>query len=69
VLKHPHVISARTHVRLDLQKVYVVNTDLAVTPDEPDFDKAAYDSLVRAARASLEQNPHYADVRLERVAR
>jgi hypothetical protein len=70
MLKHPNVISARAHVRLDhsgQRMIYVIKTDLALEPDDPDFDEASYSSLARAALLYLEQNPGYTEVRLERV--
>jgi hypothetical protein len=47
--------------------IYVIKTDLALERDDPDFDEASYKSLARAAQLYLEQNPGYAEVRLERV--
>ena len=66
-LDHPRAKTCWPTVRLDrgsLETVYVVETDLALSRDDPKFDAVAFDSLVEAARAYLAGHPNYDRVQL-----
>jgi hypothetical protein len=68
--KHPHALTCWPTVRLDhktLEMVYVIETDLAITPEASDYDERAFADFVEAARTYLKENPHYDSVRIERV--
>jgi hypothetical protein len=68
LMHHPNVKACWPTVRLDrgsLETLYVVETDLAIAPDDPAFDKEAFESLVAAAREYMAQHPHYHSVRPE----
>jgi hypothetical protein len=70
MFKHPHALTCWPTVRVDhntLEMVYVIETDLAITPDAPDYDERAFADFVEAMRTFLAENPHYESVRLERV--
>lgn len=67
MLKHPNAKTTWPTVRLDggtLETVYVVETDLALSRDDPNFDAVAFDSLVEAARAYLADHRNYDRVQL-----
>ena len=67
MLDHPNAITTWPTVRLDgraLETVYVIETDLALSQDDPAFDVAKFNSLVKAARAYLVAHPNYDRVEL-----
>jgi hypothetical protein len=47
--------------------VYVIETDLAVTPEDPAFDEAAFNSLAEAVRAHVAQSSLRDGIRFEQV--
>ena len=70
MLEHPNVLSTRPTVRWEHGRkvwVYVIETDLAVTPEDPAFDGAAFNSLAEAALAHLANRPHFDGIRFEQV--
>jgi hypothetical protein len=49
-------------VRLDhsaLETVYMIETDLALLPDDPAYDHEAFSSFVEAIRSYLADHPNY----------
>jgi hypothetical protein len=57
-------------VQLDrdrMETVYVIETDMAVTPDDPSYDAEAFAGFVEALRAYLEANPHNDCARVEPI--
>jgi hypothetical protein len=70
MFKHPHAVMCWPTVRVDrntLEMVYVIETDLAITPDAPDYDERAFADFVAAVRIYLNENPHYDSVRIDQV--
>jgi hypothetical protein len=62
VLEHPHVLATRPTRRWDsrdLKSIYVVETDLALSRNDPGFDLDAVQDLFVAARDYLDANPGY----------
>jgi len=47
---------------------YVIETDLAISPDDPDYDEGAFTGFVEAIRGYLAANLHYNSARVERVS-
>ena len=71
MFEHPHALTCWPTVRVDrttLGTVYVIETDLAVSPDDPDYDEEAFTEFVEAIRAYLAANLHYDSARVERVS-
>ena len=61
-MDHPNVRSCWTKVRLDLSAldtVFMIETDLALLPDDPAYDHKAFSSFVQAIRAYLADHPNY----------
>jgi hypothetical protein len=50
-----------------METVYVIETDLAVTPDDSNYNEEAFSGFIEAVRAYLEANPHYDCARLEPI--
>jgi hypothetical protein len=50
-----------------LETIYVVETDLALTPEDPEFDRKAFDDFVKVLRDYLVSHPHFTSVRLHRI--
>ena len=72
MIDHPNAKTVWPTVRFDtgnMEVVLIIETDLALTPENPDYDAAAFDSLVEAGRDFLTKNPNYDSVRLDRIAR
>jgi hypothetical protein len=70
MLEHPNILSTRPTVRWENGRrimVYVIETDLAVTPRDPAFDAAAFNTLAKEARARLACGPRFDDIRFEQV--
>ncbi len=57
LITHAHALSSWRTVRLDLQQgittILVVETDLALTPDDPEYDADAFNSLADTIREYL----------------
>jgi|GEM_PF-4697831 len=71
MLEHPNVLSTRPAVRWDHGRqviIYVIETDLAVSPEDPGYDEKALDSIAEAALARLPGCRNRACIRFERVA-
>ena len=61
-MDHPNVRSCWTKVRLDLSAldtVFMIETDLALLPDDPAYDHEAFSSFVQAIRAYLANHPNF----------
>jgi hypothetical protein len=70
VFEHPHALACWPTVQLDrnrMETVYVIETDLAVTPDDSNYNEEAFSGFIEAVRAYLEANPHYDCARLEPI--
>ena len=70
MLKHSHAKTCWSTVLLDagsLEMVYVIETDLALSQDDPDFDAKAFESLVQAVRGYIAEHPSYDSARLEQI--
>jgi hypothetical protein len=62
MFEHPHALTCWPTVRVDrntLEMVYVIETDLAISPDDPDYDEGAFTGFVEAIRGYLAANLHY----------
>ena len=58
MLSHPHVVRCHTKaVNNEGMRVCLIMTDLVLTPDQRDFDQAAYDNLMEAAQSYLAEHP------------
>ena len=61
-MDHPNVRSCWTKVRLDpsaLQTVYMIETDLALSRDDPSYDHDAFLGFMESIRAYLVDHPNY----------
>jgi hypothetical protein len=59
---HPSALTCWPKVRLDhiaLERVYVIETDLALLPDDPGYDHEAFSGFVEAIRVYLADHPNY----------
>ncbi|HXF54042.1 MAG TPA: hypothetical protein VNK52_07950 [Hyphomicrobiaceae bacterium] len=71
MLEHPNVLSTRPTVRWERDRqaiVYVIETDLAVSPEDPGYDQTALDNIAEAALARLPGCRNRACIRFERVS-
>ena|SRR6185503_168592 len=62
MLHHPNARTCWPKVRLDqaeMQTVFVIETDLALLPDDPAYDHEAFSTFVEAIRAYLADHPSY----------
>jgi hypothetical protein len=62
MLDHPNARTCWPKVRLDhneMQTVFVIETDLALLPDDPAYDHEAFSTFVEAIRAYLADHPSY----------
>ena len=62
LLEHPHVMATHPTMRWDsiqMTSLYIVETDLALSKDDPTYDKDAFEDLFVAAKGYLEANPTY----------
>ena len=69
-MQFPHVRSAKIIVEgdaNDLQEVLVVETDLAVTGLDPDFNEEAFSTLSTNLVEFMKANPRVDRVRVERT--
>ena len=60
-MDHPNARTCWTKVRLDLNAldtVFMIETDLALLPDDPAYDHEAFSSFVEAIRAYLANHPN-----------
>ena len=61
-MDHPNVRSCWTKVRLDpsaLETVFMIETDLALSPDDPAYDHDAFSGFMESIRAYLVDHPNY----------
>ena len=61
-MDHPNARTCWTKVRLDLstlETVYMVETDLALLPDDPAYDHEAFSGFMEAIRAYLVDHANY----------
>jgi hypothetical protein len=59
---HPNARTCWTKVRVDnsaLETVFMIETDLALLPDDPAYNYEAFSSFVEAIRAYLADHPNY----------
>ena len=62
LVDHPNARTCCTKVRLDLstlETVYMVETDLALLPDDPAYDHEAFSGFMEAIRAYLGDHANY----------
>jgi hypothetical protein len=62
MLDHPHVLVTRPAMRPDgigMKSIYVVETDLPLSKNDPAYDEDAVQDLFIAARDYLDANPRY----------
>ena len=62
MVDHPNARSCWSKVRLghtELETVCVIETDLALLPDDPAYDHEAFSGFVGAIRAYLADHPNY----------
>jgi hypothetical protein len=63
LIKHPHAKSSWIMVRIlrdrDMETVLVVETDLILKPDNPQYDAAAVDGLTDAVAAYVTNHAHF----------
>jgi hypothetical protein len=62
LLEHPHVLATRPTMRwdsMDMKSIYVVETDLALSKQDPTYDEDAFEDLFIAAKGYLKANPEY----------
>lgn len=62
LLEHPHVMATRPTMRLEsvgLKSIYVVETDLVLSRNDPSYDGDAVEDLFVAAKFYLDANPSY----------
>jgi hypothetical protein len=62
MLDHPNALTCWPKVHFDqrvLETVYVIETDLALLPDDPAYDHEAFSGFVEAIRAYLVDHPNY----------
>lgn len=67
MLEHPHVRATRPTLRwdsIDMKSIYVVETDLALSKNDPSYDGDAVQDLFFAARDYLEANPSYDSLKI-----
>jgi hypothetical protein len=73
LIEHDHALSSRRTVRLDLRSemktILVVETDLALTPEDPGFDLQAFDSLVDAIREYLKTHDYVDSADIQHISR
>jgi hypothetical protein len=61
-MDHPNARTCWTKVRIDLsamETVYIIETDLALLPDDPAYDHEGFSSFMEAIRAYLIDHPNY----------
>ena len=62
MLDHPNARTCWPKVRLDrseMQTIFVIETDLALLPDDPAYDHEAFSTFVAAIRAYMADHPSY----------
>jgi hypothetical protein len=62
MFEHPHVLAIHSTTRpgsIDMASIYVVETDLTLSRDDPAYDEDAVQDLFVAAKDYLEANPTY----------
>jgi hypothetical protein len=67
---HKHAIRTRPTVELDgryLRTIYVVETDLAVHADDPEFDQGEFEDLVQTLRDYLATHTSYDSIRIDPI--
>jgi len=69
MLHHPNARTCWPKVRFDqaeMQTVFVIETDLALLPDDPAYAHEAFSTFVEAIRAYLADHPSYIGPKLFR---
>lgn len=72
MLKHPHDLATRPTVRWDsktMKTVYVIETDLALSRDDPAYDDDKFNNLMEAAKDYLGRHQDYDSVDVIQVRR
>jgi hypothetical protein len=62
MVNHPNARTCWPKVRVDrteLETVFMIETDLALLPDDPAYDHEAFSALVETVRAYLANHPSY----------
>jgi len=62
MLNHPNARTCWPKVRVDrteLETVFMIETDLALLPDDPAYDHEAFSALIDMVRAYLADHPSY----------
>ena len=62
MVNHPNARTCWPKVRVDrteLETVFMIETDLAVLPDDPAYDHEAFSAFIQTVRAYLADHPSY----------
>ena len=67
MLEHPHVMATRPTIgrdSIEIRSVYVIETDLALSRNDPSYDEDAFQDLLVAASGYLDANPRYDSLKI-----
>jgi hypothetical protein len=63
-MKHPRVKNTRQSQDVEGRTIFVIETDLPISPNDPHFSAEAFRELEKAAQSYLHDNSIYDDFRI-----